>query len=417
MGLETTTQTRAGLARVFVPLGLVFLAVGVSVALFVPFLSLFLSTEVHAGPVQVTVFLVTGPLAGVVVASVIGRLSDRRPIRRRLMIGAALVGVGGAALTAVSRDYWVLLLLQVTAIAIAGSLFPQTFAYAREVLQRDLPERAAMGITSLRTVFSIAWVAGPPLGAALIEAGGFRLVYGVAALTYAIAAAVAAFGLSEVRPTRFSALAGGPAAGSGTAPGVAGRGAEPEPPPSRVTLILVTGAFTALQCPLTLGVQALPLFIRDNLGGEVSDAGLILGVCAALEIPLLLGLGWLTTRVPVRAIILAGAGCGVAYFLIATAAGSVGVLLAAQIVNALFIAAISGPSISFVQDLMPDQPGRATTLFTNTFPIGAMLAGPLLGVAARFDYRWAYAMNAALCAVGLVLLLMMMRTRRSPRAA
>jgi SET family sugar efflux transporter-like MFS transporter len=268
---------------------------------------------------------------------------------------------------------------------------------------------------------------------------------------------VAAFGLSEVRPTRFSALAGGPAAGSGTAPegpgfsalaggpaagsgtapegpgfsalaggpaagsgtapGVAGRGAEPEPPPSRVTLILVTGAFTALQCPLTLGVQALPLFIRDNLGGEVSDAGLILGVCAALEIPLLLGLGWLTTRVPVRAIILAGAGCGVAYFLIATAAGSVGVLLAAQIVNALFIAAISGPSISFVQDLMPDQPGRATTLFTNTFPIGAMLAGPLLGVAARFDYRWAYAMNAALCAVGLVLLLMMMRTRRSPRAA
>jgi MFS transporter, SET family, sugar efflux transporter len=63
---------------------------------------------------------------------------------------------------------------------------------------------------------------------------------------------------------------------------------------------------------------------------------------------------------------------------------------------------------------MPDQPGRATTLFTNTFPIGAMLAGLLLGVAARFDYRWAYAINAALCALGLVLLLMMRTRRTSP---
>ncbi|MEV6489137.1 sugar efflux transporter [Actinoplanes sp. NPDC051633] len=398
MGSDTATTTRAGLVRVFLPLGLAFLAVGLSVALFVPFLSLFLSTEVHASPIQVTVFLITGPLAGVLVASRIARLSDRRPIRRKLMIGAAVIGVVGCLLTAVIRDYWVLLALQVTAIAIAGSLFPQSFAYAREVLQRDLPERAAMGITALRTVFSIAWVAGPPLASLLIETGGFRLVYVVAAATYATAAVVAALGLPEVRPA-----------------GVRGEtDAGIEPPPSRGRQILITAAFTALQCPLTLGVQALPLFISEDLGGRVSDAGLILGLCAALEIPLLLGMGWLTTRVPVRSIIVGGAACGVVYFLIAASAGAVWVLLAAQIVNALFIAAISGPSISFVQDMMPDQPGRATTLFTNTFPIGAMLAGPLLGVAARFDYRWAFAMNAALCALGLVLLLAM-RTRRSPR--
>jgi SET family sugar efflux transporter-like MFS transporter len=401
MGSDTTTATRAGLVRVFLPLGLVFLAVGVSVALVVPFLSLFLSTEVNAGPAQVTVFLIAGPLSGVLVASLIARLSDRRAVRRRLLIGAALVGVVGCALTAVIRDYWVLLGLQVTAIAIAGSLFPQTFAYAREVLQRDLPERAAMGITSLRTVFSIAWVAGPPVAAVLVETGGFRLVYGVAAATYALAAVVATLGLSEVRPAPVSA---------------ADPGRPAEPPPSRVTLILITAAFTLLQCPLTLGVQALPLFIREDLGGQVSDAGLLLGLCAALEIPLLLAMGWLTTRIPVQVIILGGAACGVVYFLIATSASAVWVLVPAQVVNALFIAAISGPSISYVQDLMPDQPGRATTLFTNTFPIGAMLAGPLLGIAARFDFRWAFAMNAALCALGLVLLLVM-RARPAPRPA
>ncbi|GLY99276.1 sugar efflux transporter [Actinoplanes sp. NBRC 103695] len=396
------TLTRPALARMFVPLGLVFLAVGISVALVIPFLSLFLSTEVDAGPIQVTVMLVAGPLSGVVAGTLIGRLSDKRPIRRKLLIGAALFGLVGAGLLTVVRDYWAVFAIQVTILAVAGSLFPQSFAYAREVLERVMPGRSAMGITSLRTVFSIAWVAGPPLAAVLIEAGGFKLVYGAAAVLYGLAAALAAVSLPDVRPLDPSP--------DDVVPD------DPVPVPGRAKLLLITVIFTALQCPLTLGVQALPLYISRNLGGEVSDAGLVLGLCALLEIPLLLGLGWLSTRVPVRAVIIGGAACGIVYFLIVFSAGEVWMLLAAQVMNALFIAAVSGPSISFVQDLLPAEPGRATTLFTNTFPIGAMLAGPLFGVAQRFDYRLAYVMCAALCAVGLVLL-MVMRTNVRPRVS
>ena len=50
----------------------------------------------------------------------------------------------------------------------------------------------------LRTVFSLAWVAGPPLAALLLAAGGFRLVYGAAAIPYAIAGLVAIVWLGEV---------------------------------------------------------------------------------------------------------------------------------------------------------------------------------------------------------------------------
>jgi SET family sugar efflux transporter-like MFS transporter len=38
-------------------------------------------------------------------------------------------------------------------------------------------------------------------------------------------------------------------------------------------------------------VQALALFIDRDLHGSVGSAGLILGLCAAFEIPLMLGLG------------------------------------------------------------------------------------------------------------------------------
>ena len=392
MALDSPPRKRS-IGHALLPLGLVFLAVGVSTAVVLPFLALFLSTAVHAGPVAVTVFLVAGPLAGVLASSLIARFSDRRAIRRRILIGASLAGVVGTGLTAFVRDYWILLALTVTATALAGSLFPQSFAYARQVLVRDVPAQAAMGISTLRTVFSLAWVAGPPLAALVLQTGGFRYVYGLAAALYALAALVAIFWLDEVDAPAAAPPTDGPATASDA------------PETSRRTLWLTVAAFTLLQCPLTLGVQALPLFITDDLGGPVSAAGLILGLCAFLEIPLMLALGLLTTRIRLRTLLLIGSACGVAYELLATAATTVGVLAAGQLLNAFFIAAVSGLGITYMQDMLPRHPGRATTLFTNSFPIGAVLAGPLFGLSQQFGFRLAYVISAGLCAAGLLVLL------------
>jgi SET family sugar efflux transporter-like MFS transporter len=391
MALDSPLRERR-IGRALLPLGLVFLAVGISMALVVPFLSLFLSTAVHAGPVKVTVFLVAAPLAGVFASSLIGRLSDRWAIRRPLLIGTSVAGVLGSGLTAFVRDYWILLALAVTATALAGALFPQSFAYARQVLARDSPGQAAMGVSTLRTVFSVAWVAGPPLAAFLLDSGGFVYVYGLAAAMYAIAALIAIRWLDEVE------------APASVIPAADARPVEDAPEASRRRLLLTVAAFTLLQCPLTLGAQALPLFIGTDLGGHVADAGLILGLCALLEIPLMLGFGWLTTRVRLRTLVLVGAGGGVAYEVLAATASGVGVLAAGQIVNALFIASVSGLGITYLQDMLPRHPGRATTLFTNTFPIGAVLAGPLFGLAQHFGFRLAYGIGAVLCAAGLLLL-------------
>ncbi|MEV4705578.1 sugar efflux transporter [Actinoplanes sp. NPDC049316] len=403
MALDTPRRTPQ-LARALLPLGLVFLAVGISTALIGPFLSLFLSTDVDAGPLQVTVFLVVAPLSGVLGSTLIGRLSDRRPIRRALLIGGAVAGMVGCAFTAVVRDYWVLLGLTVTAIAVANSLFPQSFAYARQVLERDAPERAAMGISALRTVFSLAWVAGPPLAAFLLEAGGFTWVYGGAAVMYALAAAVGVFWLGEV---------GAPAAVTESPEDRAALDALEAP---RWILLLTAGAFTLMQTPLTLAVQALPLFISTDLRGDVGDAGLVLGLCAALEIPLMLGLGALSTRLPLRMLLFVGAACGIAYYATVAVSTSVWVLLGAQVLNALFIAAVSGLGISYMQNMLPRHPGRATTLFTNSFPLGAMLAGPLFGLAQHFGYRLAYWICTGLCAAGL-LVLALVRQRPVPSTA
>jgi SET family sugar efflux transporter-like MFS transporter len=44
-------------------------------------------------------------------------------------------------------------------------------------------------------------------------------------------------------------------------------------------------------------------------------------------------------------------------------------------------------------------------MFTNTFPLGQIVAGPLFGLAQSHGYRLAYVMNFGLCVLGLLLLL------------
>jgi SET family sugar efflux transporter-like MFS transporter len=90
--------------------------------------------------------------------------------------------------------------------------------------------------------------------------------------------------------------------------------------------------------------------------------------------------------------------------LLASVAAGVPLLVAGQILNAFFIAAVTGLSISYLQDMLPTQPGRTTTMFTNSYPIGSVLAGPLFGLAQAFGFRWAFVFSV-LCGAGLAILL------------
>lgn len=381
--------TPVRLTRRLFPLTLIFISVGLSTSFVGPYLALFLNQAVHAGPVRTTVFLIAAPASGVLISWIIGRLSDRRPIRRRLLLAAAAAALTGTALTAVVRDYWVLLAITVTLTAMAASLVPQSYAYARQVLQHGDPARAAMAISLLRTLLSAAWVGGPPLAAVLLASRGFGLVYAFAALTYTAALGAVIFGLREV-PARI------PQDGEVLV--------EATSAPRRTILLIIAG-FVSVQVTQTLGVQAMPLYVSTDLGAPVSEAGLVLGLCAALEIPLLIGFGALSTRVPLRRLILFGALVGIAYQAAATAATTVWMLAAAQLLNATFIATISGLGVSYVQDLMPGRPGRATTMITNTYPAGQILAGPAFGLAQHFGFRLAYGMNLGLCVLGLLLMI------------
>lgn len=360
-------------SRPFIPLVSMSLMTGVGYALAAPFMSLFLIKEVQAGPVAVGAFLLISALMSMVVSTLIGRLSDRRAIRRTLLVVASLTGAAAWALFAVVRDYWLLLAVAVTLNAVASSQLPQMFAYARQLLERSGSAKAPLAMSGLRMTFSMAWVVGPPLGALLIVGGGFTGLFAASAVVYALAVVVTRVWLPELGPS--------PA----PAPGVERQSG------LRREVVLAALAFVLLQCATAVGVAAMPLFVTENLGGTPGDAGLVLGLCAALEIPLMLGFGALALRFNHRVLVLAGGAVALAYYGVMLLTEATWQVMAAQVLHAVVISAVMGVGISYFQDLAPDRPGYASTLYTNTAKTSAMLAGPLLGLAQHLGYRTAYA--------------------------
>jgi SET family sugar efflux transporter-like MFS transporter len=330
----------------------------------------------------------------VAVSTVVARLSDRSVRRRVVMRVAAAAGTVAMAFFAVLRDYWLLLLLAVTLVPLAGSLYPQSFAYARQWLDHRSSRQSAFVISALRMLTSVAWVAGPPAAGLLFGLGGFTVIFLATATLSAAAGTVVLLRIREVaRPVTVDPDAAG-ATGAEEAPGAAGR------VEFRLTLV----GFVLLQCASVLGVSAMSLHVTQDLHRTVQDSGLVLGLCAALEIPLMLGAGALSQRMPLRRLVLAGAGCGVLYFAVASWTSQLWVLGLAQLGNAAFVAAITGLGISYVQNMRPGQPGRATTAFTNAYPIGSLMASPVLGAAAQFGYRSPYLVATACCGLGAALL-------------
>ncbi|GLW90227.1 sugar efflux transporter SetB [Actinokineospora globicatena] len=367
------------------PLATTAAAVGVAGALGVPFLPLFLTEEVTADPVALGGFLLAGPIASVLVSSLLGRLSDTRAIRRALMVGAGVAGAAGYGLYTITRDYWLLLALSITLVAASTSLISQVFAYAGLVLERSGSTRAPLIISTLRMLVSVSWVAGPPLAALLVSVAGFTGLFAAVAVCYALIAAVACL-LPEPATEHHGERQDRPA------------------PAAKRKLLFAVPAFALIQAAGALGIMALPLFVAAELGGTAADAGLVMGLCAALEIPLMLAFGALAVRTSQHRLVMVGMVVAVAYHAVMAATGAIWQVAVAQLLNAVVIAAVMGVGISYFQSLDPGRPGAVTALFGNTTVAGTMVAGPLLGLAQQIGYRDAYLMSMIMAAAGVLLL-------------
>ncbi|MGW5163132.1 MFS transporter [Nonomuraea wenchangensis] len=376
--------------RRFLTLLMAVLLLGVTEAMIGPYIVLFGAERLRLSALQIGVFVSMTSVSGMAVSILLGRRYDRRPGRQPAMLAASLAGTGYLLLLT-GPPYPLLLLIAVLFIGPGSAAFPQLFALARSHADRTASgSGAGSGARTplLRSAWSLAWAIGPLAGGALLGGGGYTAVLAATAAGYCLMV-VTVLGLG-----------GGPAAVREPA------GADRGPAVSARAAALPIAAFTLFHTAMFSGAVVLPLYVTRELHGSADVVGWMFSVCAAAEIPAALAL-LLPGRWSRRRAILLGMALMTVYLVLLAIFTSTVALVLVHLARGVAIAFVGALGISHMQDLFPQAPGRATTLFANTAAAGALVSGIAAGgISQALGYHAALVCCAVVSAVAWLLFLL-----------
>jgi SET family sugar efflux transporter-like MFS transporter len=379
--------------------------IGLASSFVMPYMSMFGTLEVGMSLPAFSVYMTSTVLANVLISSLLARWSDRLPSRRLVLLLGGSAGVLGYVGYAMLREVWQLLLVAAVLLGVASLTFSQLFAHARECLDRsEVPSSdAPLYMNGFRMAFAASWTLGPALAALALAALGFRGLFLCAASFYlGFVAIVYRFvpGASLARTARV---------GSADA-GLAAQPVVLQSLWNQPNLLGWFGAFVLMFAAQSISMSNMSLYVLRELGGTEKDVGIIFGIAPVFEIPCMLYLGLLATRVDSAHLIRAAMALAAVYF------GSLALVSAPwhiyplQLLSAIIVAIISGIAITFFQNKLPGQFGAATNIYMNATRFGSTSGFLMFGsIASRFGHRGAYVACSLLALSALISTRLLMR--------
>ncbi len=358
---------------------------GLQFAFLSPTLALILVTLFDATAGEVGWVLAIYNISGFVATLILPSYADRKDDYLRPMLACGLLTLALAVALGITSS----LPIAVVALVVFGG--PATVGVSLLFAYLRYSGASPADVVNTRALVSVAWVAGPPLATLIIGAFG----------NLAIIAAVAAIALLNIAVT---ALMLARNSGAVVPSAASSRSVDDEMSMSRLGVSLVVGGFILLQATNSVVVSIMSLFVTQDLGLDVLWAGVALGVAAGLEVPALLFIARLSRRYSSLGLITTGCVTGIAYYLaLAYVTGPV-LLIGIQVLNAWFVAAISGAGLALFQQIVP-RPGLASGLYANTRRVGAIASGPIIGFGAKtpLGYSGVFAACAGLTVIAMVL--------------
>ncbi|MFE4836675.1 MFS transporter [Arthrobacter sp. NPDC056691] len=374
---------------------------GLQFAFLNPALAFLLVALFNATPQDVGWVLAVYNASGFVASLLVPAYADRTQNYLRPLLACGALTLALAGLLALSTSLPVAVVGLITLGGPAGVGSSLLFAHLKH------SGAAPSDVMNTRAIVSFAWVAGPPLATFIMGTLGSRAILPALAAVALLNVATTAAMMARRRATAVadaSAMSADGDAPEGGGTGATVPAASEVAAGRRLVAATVIG-FIALQATNSAAVSVMGLFVTENLGLDVTWAGIVLGISAALEIPALLLMGRLTRRFPSRALIMSGCLAGAAYYAAMAFAADPIALIALQLLNAWFFAVVAGVGLTLFQEIIP-RPGLASGLYTNTRRLGAIVSGPVIGFGSMtaFGYRGAFAACACLALLALAVI-------------
>ncbi|WP_047049523.1 sugar efflux transporter [Vibrio mexicanus] len=362
---------------------------GLCGAFFYPLSSLFIVQELGASPMMLSVYMVAAVGSSVAVSHFIAKQSDKNWNRKTILV----VSLTSYFVTVTSfifiRDYWTAVALVVIFGSVSGAAFGQLFALGREYGDRYVNNSASF-LAVMRAGLAIAWVFGPPIAFMLNAKFGFSAAFAVSSVTVlAGILLVMKFVPSQVVTKKEKSEASEVS----------------KPLGARVILycVILVCAFGANN----LYITSMPLYLSQELMVNPSWLGLLFGMAAACEIPVMLTAGPLANRLGAVKLMILGALSGVMFFLVMLSQTSFIAMLFAQVFNGFFIGVWATIGMVALQDMMKDRLGTASTLFSNMLSVSTLVSSLAVGVIGEM-YNYYSALYVSLAGLILSLALLVL---------
>lgn len=355
---------------------------GLCSAFFYPLSSLFIVEELGASPMMLSLYMTLAVSSSVIVSQFIAKRSDTHWNRKTILIASLASYLILVASFTVIRDYWLAITMAVVFGSVSGASFGQLFALGREYGDRHVANSTSF-LAKMRAGLAIAWVFGPPAAFMLKAQFGFSAAFAVSAITVSIAILIIAKFIPDNVVTKEER----------TAATVENK------PLGRMVVFycfIIVCAFSANN----LYITSMPLYLSQELQVDVSWLGLMFGMAAACEIPVMLGAGKMADKLGTTRVMTLGVISGAMFFLVMLSTTSFTGMLIAQILNGFFIGVCATLGMVALQDMMKDRLGTASTLFSNMLNISVLVSSVMVGVVGEL-YNYYSALY--LCFVGAVI--------------
>ncbi|WP_054028710.1 sugar efflux transporter [Bacillus sp. FJAT-28004] len=351
------------------------LMVGIGISITLPYLALYCIEELGMSAGAFGLFTAVSSLCGVMANTYIGKHSDRKWDRKLIIIVATISSALAYSSYVVFDNYFALLIIVSFFSGLGAAAMPQIYAYAQESANESNSDDKTFAMSTLRTLVSLGFLIGPLMGTIILGVVGYRgLFLGTSTIFLAISSLVLLYlpSRSTVQKKR-----------SGTAN---------KSSISRKQIWYPLIAFIFLFAVNAINGIITPLFIVKELHGTHTDIGLVVSICAGLEIPIMFALGAMGRRLSNHFLMISACLIAILYNIILSVSTDTWQLIAAQLLQAVVVAIVMGNGLSYFTELLPNSPGMSSTIYYNGSIIGRLLGNLGGGIIAQFaglrDVYW-----------------------------
>ncbi|MED4036184.1 sugar efflux transporter [Niallia taxi] len=335
------------------------LLVGTGISITMPYLSLYSTEELGMSAGSFGIFMAVSSLSGVFINSFIAKRSDNGINRKSIIVIAMLSSAIGYVSYLLFHNYFVLLIVVTLFNGLGAAAMPQIFAFAQESANASKSDDKTFALSTLRSLVSLGFLIGPLGGTLILGITGYNgLFVGTSAIFLIIAALVVFFlrNQSNTIPTKKKNK-------SQTSVSIF-KNRQIRYPFFAFILLFAVNAINAINTPL---------FIVNELHGSHAIVGIVVSVCAGLEIPIMIALGALSRKITNHSLMMISCFIAGLYFIILSTSTASWVLIAAQLLQAVFVAIVMGNGLSYFTDLLPNSPGMSATIYSNGSTIGRLV--------------------------------------------